>query len=164
MKSLIEHPKPGAFRARCRKARWVPLDEVLTLSRDEQPDVIPSRWDHKLMCNVAEVRCKFDTDDRAAYVDHLKSTHPELKGPWESNSLDPRTYGNKAQSHRLPIPIPVKLWKGPRLKADGQPFDDTGMRSCSACGLVAEVDERAANVLWWTEHERMCTGTESAVA
>ena len=31
-----------------------------------------------------------------------------------------------------------------------------GLHTCPTCGRIAEVDDRAANVLWWDEHTRGC--------
>lgn len=160
--------KPGEFRAVCKKGVWVPVDEILRLPREEQPDTLQTRWDKKLGCEVGILPCRLDTTDRDTYLAHMAGVHPDLTGPWTSNSLNPRQYGNETRSHRRPIPIPVKLWKGPRLTDEGTPLkvrDSDVVKTCGGCGLVAEVDARAANVLWWDEHERMCVAVdETAVA
>lgn len=155
MKSLIEKPRPGEFRAVCRKSEWVPLADVLALPTEAQPDTATSRWDHKLRCEVVAVACSFETDDREAYVEHMKTVH------------------NGGCKVRLSV-APLKMWRYPApgmgLKPEGQPFKPStqalakDVRTCASCGLVAEVGERAADVLWWAEHERMCTGEAAGSA
>lgn len=159
--------KPGEFRAYCRKGEWIPFD-TLTPEQHEaaSAEQWPCRWDRKVSANVVGVPCNFETGDRATYLAHMADVHPDQTGPWESNSLDPRQYGNPTKTHRLPISIPVKMWKAPKLLPAGCALAtkdiERNLKTCGSCGLVAEVDARPANVLWWAEHERMCVG--SAVA
>jgi hypothetical protein len=145
MTPLIENGRPGDFRAVCRRKHWVPLHELLALPREEQPDTTTTRWDRKLACEVAEVRCAFDTTDRAVFEQHMRAVHNQK--PSGPRQLKQGT-GN---------------WRPPRLFEDGQPFRASSkaiaesLRTCSRCGLVAEIVRGApAHELWWAEHERGC--------
>lgn len=151
MKSLLEKPRPGQFKAVCRKEEWVPLADVLTLPREQQPDTTVTRWDKKLRLEVCAARCDFTTDDPSAYLAHMSDVH-----------------GKKPRGPRQ-LKQGTGLWNAPKLRPEGKPWVDPSTRkdhsytqTCGGCGLVAEVDDRPANVLWWAEHERMCVG--SAVA
>lgn len=153
--------KPGEFRARCnlkREIAWDVMTEeswALANARGykrvfrELPSlkVDPETRKHGRWVVVFGGCEGFETADAAAFERHMADAHGRKPG-------GPRQLkrGNG-------------MWKGPRLKDEGQPLK-TGveLETCTACGLVAEVSERAADVLWWDEHQRLCAGTESAVA
>lgn len=144
--------KAGEFLAYCRKGEWVPLEDILRLPREEQPDTLQTRWDAKLKCEVGLAHCDFATADREAYAEHFKTVHRARQVYGLSETW---TAGIK------------KMWRGPRLARDGKDLPKAStelVRMCLSCGLVAEVDSRAANVLWWDEHERGCRMASEAVA
>lgn len=148
--SLLTENKAGLFAARCRKPEWVPFEKLV----EADPDSTQSRWDRKLGANVFLVQCAFETTDRAAYLEHMKTVHGERtfhghNGPWAKTI--------KAGAYAPRLLEEGKPWKDPSRTKD--PLTQT----CPSCGLVAEVDDRPGNVLWWDEHLRMCTG-EAAVA
>lgn len=96
------------FHARCRIGRWVPLAEVLTWPREDQPDGTRSRWDHKLECEVVPVTCDREFTDPAAFDQHMKDLHGKKPITGDSAPLVKRTRGK---------------WRGPRLTDEGKPFE-----------------------------------------
>jgi hypothetical protein len=116
------------------------------------------------MWNV-EQRCSFSTADVTELRAHLEAVHANKK------RVMALIRGKAAPTFvRINSLLPQRpmhpKWRGPALKAEGQPFKTKveGIETCGTCGLVAEVGNRAADVLWWDEHQRLCAGAESAVA
>ncbi len=118
------------------------------------------------MWNV-EQRCDFATTDVAELRAHLETVHENKK---RTNERDFRTGKMAERLVRINAVLPQRpmhpRWRGPALKDEGQRFKTKveGVETCGTCGLVAEVGNRAADVLWWDEHQRLCVGAESAVA
>lgn len=151
---LVDGKEPGQFRARCSLRRHVPWDKMteelwaianergytrefleLASGRVDPEKRRKGRWE------VVFAACEgFETTSRAEFARHLSELH-----------------GRKPSGPRQ-LKRGAGHWRMPSFK----PLDTTGLKTCSACGLVAEVDERPGNVLWWAEHEGMCVG--SAVA
>lgn len=151
--------KPGEFRAVCKKGAWRPI-EALTLEQRSAVDAgeIPSRWDHKLRAEVAAVPCTLDTTDREVFVAHMAEIHGVKAG---HHMLGHRGYAAR------PTPAAMrKVWKGPKLSEDGQPFvsRDGGTETCPSCGLISELPQSHAAELWWREHLERCIGTERGAA
>lgn len=93
-----------------------------------------------------------ETDDPAVFEAHMKEHHPERF-----------RYARGANS-TLVARVSTK-WRVPKAQPEGTPVKtDADLKTCPACGLVAEVGDRAADVLWWDEHTRMCAGTEAGAA
>lgn len=146
--------RPGEFRARCRRPRWVPLADVLDTwsaaqRAEQQVDTEKSRWDSKMRCEVVEARCAFETTNPGELERHLRELHG----------------GGK----RYTVPSMRTRWHAPKLLPEGRPFETTkaiekGLRTCAGCGLVAEVDFSNASRLWWSEHTSMCVGAQDGAA
>ena len=164
MKSLIEKPKPGEFKAFCRLGRLVPLNEVLALPREEQPDTAHSHWNRKLGCEVVSVQCAEEFTDREAFATHMRELHDGGTYRWERASLEPSSREGSSKTFRPRIPVPVRRWKAPKLHDEGQPFDTTKhpVRECEGCGLIAEFDGTQTWELWWAEHTFFCVGQAAA--
>lgn len=148
--------KPGEFKAYCKQGRWVPLDEVLSWPREEQPETTTTKWDKALRCEVALVECAFGTTDTEAFTEHMRSVHRRqaVYGLSENLAKDVR-----------------RGWRGPRLLKEGRPWVDPSRRkdhsftqTCGRCGLVAEVGEALADERWWDEHVELCVGSSVDVA
>lgn len=152
---LIDGKKPGQFRARCALTKPHPIKDLPEyLSREYAEKGWPkgfreiysrsARRELSRECFLEPLCDGFETTDPAAFVEHMKTTHGkrEVKGDAETWLLGIR-----------------KMWSGPRLAVSGKPLTKAGVeatRTCASCGLVAEVDDRPGNVLWWDEHERGC--------
>lgn len=154
--------KPGAFRAVCQQASWTPYGnlthEQLTAAND---NAWPCRWDRKLDANVVAVPCSLDTTDRATFEAHVAEAHADRGGIYASPTARSDVY---LRTHRLPIPVPVKMWKAPRLTDEGKPYDDHGaLRTCPTCTLVSQVEGNAGE-LWWDEHVRGCALAQAGAA
>lgn len=154
---LVDGRAPGQFRARCSMT-IAKLDTKLTPEerREAKEKGYRRSYDrdgrhNKVRWFVHFPQCGgFETTDRAAFVEHMRTVHGkgEVKGESESWALGIR-----------------KMWRGPRLSANGKALPKAAselVRTCTSCGLVAEVGERASDVLWWDEHERMCVGSAAA--
>jgi len=148
MKHLIDKPRPGDFRAVCKKPRWVPLSVVQALPDDEQPKDLTTKWDPKLHCEVAAVRCSLDTTDRAEFERHMKEVH----GVQLSREL------NHQRGH---TGFSSKRWKAPRLTETGKPWTEKEAagrtRTCPACGLVDEIT--TGSYREWSAHLSACEQT-----
>lgn len=162
MKSLLEKPKPGEFKAVCRVAHAVPLAEVLAWPREDQPDTVLSHWNRKHGCEVVEIRCAETFTDRALFEAHMRELHDGGLYRWESASLSSDVRLVRTFSPRMAVP--VKMWKAPRLRGEGQPFDTSKhpVNECDGCGLIAEYDGSQAWELWWREHTAFCAGQAAA--
>ena len=128
----------GAEAVEAYREEWARLDKALEPWSERNKD---GEWGR-------HVQCSFDTTDRAAYDDHMRSVHGKCNvsgrnGPWAKTI--------KAGAYRPRLTDEGKPWKDPS-KRKGKPLTQT----CPTCGLIAEVDDRAANVLWWDEHTRGC--------
>lgn len=154
---LIDGKAPGQFRARCTLT-VAKLDAKLTVDERHEAKEKGYRRSYdrdsrnKVRWFVHFPQCGgFETDDPAAFVEHMRTVHgkKEVKGEAEA----------WAQGIR-------KMWRGPRLTIEGKPLQDKGglTKTCGSCGLVAEVDDRAANVLWWDEHVRGCAIAQSVAS
>ncbi|MEP7738556.1 hypothetical protein ABKW28_12940 [Nocardioides sp. 31GB23] len=144
--------RPGEFKARCRKERWVPLNWLLEQPHEQQPDTTTTQWDRDLKVEVALVQCDFDATDAASYLAHMAEVHNKKpRGPRQLK---------RGTGH----------WRAPQLKDEGQPLKPSTkaiaarIETCEGCGLVAEVDETAASVLWWDQHLQMCVERERAAS
>lgn len=145
--------KPGEFRAYCRKGRWVELHDLVGMD----PDTLVSRWDPNARANVFAVPCNVEFDDRKAFERHMAEGHGVKPGTGHrAGSHINGRHGTKPAPEVKPLG--KGMWTGPRLTATGTSLTDNRneTQTCPDCGLVAEVDDRAANVLWWDEHLRGC--------
>lgn len=147
--------RPLKFHATCRLKVDKPLGALCDDDRAvmEAKD-IRSRWDRRRTLEVVAIPCDFETHDAAEFEEHMLEVHgrkPARNQIWRGST-------NPAP---LLVP-PVKMWQGPRPAPEGTPFKastkDTAERvkTCSGCGLVAEVSGDTSSVLWWDEHLRMC--------
>ncbi len=149
-------PKPSAFRAVCRQGSWVPLDEVLSWPREQQPDTTHTRWDSKLKCEVAAVPCTLDTTDRAVFETHMVEVHGKKPTMTPYPDQSTRSLSNRARGK----------WTTPKAPAEHVPAKPSlkdiakAIETCPSCGLVAEIRGvgfgRNADELWWREHLRGC--------
>lgn len=148
MKSLIERPRPGDFRAVCKKPRWATESE---LPPGTDLDALRARWDRKLTQTVYEVRCALDTTDRATFEQHMVEVHKV-------------SLARELNHHRGHTGFSTKPWKAPRLTEDGKPWTEKEAKgrthTCPTCGLVDEIDTTYAAALWWDEHLRGCALVE----
>ena len=153
---FIRTRRAGEFRARCRQTHWVPLVELLDLD----PETTTSKWDKQQECAVFLVQCDFDTMDRAEFEAHVKDVHGGGSYEWDNASLSADVALVKSWSPR--IRIPVKIQRLSRATPSGKPFKpstraiERDLRTCSGCGLVAQVDGTNGSKLWWDEHQRGC--------
>lgn len=96
------------FQARCKLGRWVPLAEVLSWPREEQPDTAVTRWDRKQECEAVVVECAFETEDPQAFEEHMADVHgrkSSARGVWDW----------KTHARHLPY-ITRPMWRAPRAK------------------------------------------------
>lgn len=156
MTYLVDGKAPGQFRARCRLTKPHPVKDLPEYLRREYaekgwPKGTREIYSRKTRREVStecflEPLCEgFETSDPAAFDAHMKTAHGkgEVKGYAESWLLGIR-----------------KGWRPPRLSVEGKPLVKAAAeitRACPFCGLIAEVSDRAADLLWWDEHERGCT-------
>jgi hypothetical protein len=166
MKTLIEKPRPGAFKAYCNLVREVPWDKMtedlwaianargyarqfreLASGRVDPETRRKGRW------VVAFAGCQgFETTDPAAFERHMADVH------------------NRKPAGPRQLKQGTGHWRAPKLADDGQPFKLSTkavgeyIETCAACGLIAEVTSTHADELWWREHVERCTGVDSAVA
>ena len=150
---MIDGKAPGQFRARCHLTKAHPITDLPHYLRREYEvkgwkKATRSVYDRKRRRDVTvecflEPLCDgFETDDPAVYAEHMTKFHRkhQVNGEWETFSRSVRAG-----------------WRSPRLKPDGQLVKALeALSTCPTCGLVAEVDDRAPNVLWWDEHQRGC--------
>jgi hypothetical protein len=157
MKSLTT--KPGTFSAFCKLSSLKPWNDTTEGERETAESAgIRSYWHRGRGCEVLPIQCDETFTDAAALERHMQEVHPD-RSPWTSNSLDARSYGNEVRKYPgLPLSIPVKLWKTPRLLADGKDLPKAAaghLRVCPTCDLHGQVDTNAGE-LWWDEHVRGC--------
>lgn len=153
--------KTVKFHARCRFVERMTAEQMTPDQYAAQVAAgVASSWDRKLKAEVWRVQCDETFDDTAAFDRHMAEQHPKRGRIYESPNEEFRYLRN----HKLPLPIPVQTWKGPRLTDAGKPLvTRPGLtQTCPSCELVAEVDDRAANVLWWDEHRRGCEIAKAA--
>lgn len=156
---LVDGKATGQFRARCDLAKAHPVKDLPEYLRREYADKGWPKETREVYSRSAratvhrecflEPLCEgFETTDPTAFAEHMKTVHGK----------------NRVTGHSETFARSIMAgWRGPRLKPDGQPVKALDeLKTCSTCGLRAEVSDRAADVLWWAEHERMCVG--SAVA
>lgn len=146
--------RPGEFRARCRRSRWVPLADVLDTwsaeqRAEQQVDTEKSRWDSKMRCEVVAARCAFETADPAELERHLQNLH--------------------GGGMRYTVPSMRRRWSAPKLLPEGRSFETTkaiekGLRTCAGCGLIAEHTPTQQFELWWCEHTSMCVSVQDGAA
>lgn len=153
--------KPGDFHAVCRLTRAVPERKMtpdlwglanaagfrrefkeMSSERVDQEKRRHGRWE------IVFAACDgFETSDREAYLKHMAVLHNRKPGGPRQIKL--------GQGH----------WHAPALTEDGLPFKDRDgvTETCSACGLVSEVRDHAAE-LWCREHQERCVGAERGAA
>lgn len=145
--------KPGEFYGICNLTKPHPIKDLpLYLQREYAEKGWPKGWRNvysrkaKRGLNTEcflEPRCEgFETADRAAFDAHMRDEHGkrEVRGYWESVCKSVRAGWRPSLSTRRDIAAAHEL------------------KTCTSCGMAAEVGQRAADVLWWDEHERLCTG------
>ena len=158
---------PGAFKVRCNLLRWVPEKKLTPTELRESKDaglarryveLESGRWTpgqpRKGRWEVGYPTCGgFETDDRAAYAEHMKSVHGRGSVLGHSETF--------ARSVRAG-------WRSPALKPEGKDLLKAALEQlveCPSCGLRAERAETHAFELWWSEHTRGCAQLHtSAVA
>lgn len=157
--------KPGDFRATCKLKHPVRYDQVpdeikpLVDAGILTPGRVKSRWDKKLG-NVVDLACSFETTDTVEFERHMLEVHGKKPTLVPNPADSTQAISNRARGK----------WRGPKAQPEGTPVKPKDresakrLRDCLRCGLVAEVGELAADVLWWTEHERMCVGAEAGAA
>jgi hypothetical protein len=155
---LIAGTRPGQFRAVCRLRKPHRIDKMPDYLRRECEKrgwkkgfrtFYDGRFGKGIQreCFLEPLCAGFDTTDPKAFAVHMAEAH-----------------GKKPSGPRQ-LKQGRGMWNGPRLTVEGKPFDDKGaLQTCTSCGLVAEVDDRAANVLWWAEHERGCALAQVAAS
>lgn len=154
--------KPGQFKAVCRLGRWLPLNDLLALPREEQPETLTSRWDKKLRCEVAQIQCDHEFTDRAVYEKHMKEAHDGGLYRWDNGALTAEI--REVRNYSARMPLPVKPFASPRLTEDGKPWSDEKQPTvtCPACGLVMEEGATHAAALFIREHLEMCADRAGA--
>jgi len=146
--------KPGEFRATCNLTRPHPISELPEYLRREYAangwkqgyrEVRIRRALLTVECFLEPLCEGLDTTDRAVFEDHMTRVHGKRFSNGENAGLVRAAKGT---------------WRTPAAK----PFtpDNLTVFACPSCGLVAEVDNRAANALWWDEHLRGCALAVSA--
>lgn len=189
MKSLLEKPTPGAFRAICRlksdvweeppaelAAAWqtvlatpIPYGDAAAVDayRDlkaalEQQLAPWSTYDKKRGGHGRWVTCDLEFTDRGEYERHMREAHSGGVYRWDNASLDANVV--EVLTYRPRMPIPVKLWKPPRLTAEGKPWVDPDhkkkeqLTETCRCGLVLELGTSEASRQYVREHLELCTG------
>lgn len=154
--------KPGQFRATCRRSSWV-LEQHVPQGWDL--DTITSKWDKKQEAAVFLVPCTLDTTDRAEFEEHMRHKHDGGIYRWDGGGLEPNPAETRNYNPRMAMP--VRKAKLPRATSEGKPFKtlkfiQRDLRTCTDCGLVAEIDGSNATELWWTEHQRGCSMAQAA--
>jgi hypothetical protein len=149
---------PGAFRVRCSLLRWVPEKKLTpTELRECKEAGLPRRYfeldsgrrtpgqARKGRWEVGYATCGgFETDDRAAYAEHMKAAHNR----------------GSVQGHSEAFARSVRAgWRSPRTAPDGKALPKTALEllvTCPTCGLQAERAETHTFDLWWREHVAGC--------
>lgn len=157
MKTLLERPRPGAFKATCRKGARLPVHELTEAERlraeAESADLRDAgrydyvfAWDRKRKVETALIPCSLDTTDRAEYLAHMERFHGRKpRGPAQVRRPKIRsTYPSAAPDEGRPFK--------PSAKAIAETVE-----TCDGCGLVAEVNGTHAAEQWWREHLSLCT-------
>ena len=160
MKDLLSaaEKKAHGFRGRCNLHRHHIISALPEYLRREYADkgwakgtrnVRLKNGDYQWMEVFLEPLCDgFETTDRAAFEDHMKTVHGK------------KTVYGEAWSKSI-----RRGWVSPKAKAEGSPLTKTlaaQLETCPSCGMSAEVGGRYGDQLWWDEHLRGCRVARSA--
>lgn len=189
MKSLLEKPTPGAFRAHCHlksdvweeppaelAEAWrtvlaapIPygdaqaLEAYRDLKASLERQLAPwSTYDKKRGGHGRWVTCALEFTDRAEYETHMREAHSGGVYRWDNAALDANVV--EVRTYRPRMPIPVKLWRSPRLLDEGRPWVDPDAKKkeqlteTCRCGLVLELGTSEASRQYVREHLELCTG------
>lgn len=187
MKSLLEKPTPGAFHAVCRltstvweeppaelAAAWqehlakpIPYGNAAAVEAHRaekallEAQLTPWSWDRKQEAYGRWVTCELEFADRSAYETHMRDCHAGGIYRWDNATLDP-SKAAEVRTYRPRMPLPVKLWKAPRLHPEGKAWSDADRTETCSCGLVLELGTDESSRQYVREHLELCTGEAAA--